>query len=313
MKIKDYLKSVDKQLTDVSPDERKKILGHLQKSLKKFLKTSQEKAIANKLGDPAEYGKALNSHYKLFKTTNDIRLIIPPLNGKNGKNGKNGRRNFLKEMKFIISADMIMPVPTHYLWFLGVVSVSLLAFFTYALYAWSLWNLGWILAPAFIANGAALYSRKIKFLEPLAIPVDLESKWIDRRRVIGNSKTLRGFIFGMILSILAALVIFFASEYLGIKIFSSLSNAVFLGALVGLGALLADAVKSFFKRRMGIKEGKNLLFFDQLDFLIGAFLIATPFIQFPLKFILVVITGTFILHILMNVFAFYMHLKKVPW
>lgn len=315
MNIKNYLKSVDKQLTDVSPEERKKILAYLKKNLQNFMKKNQNQALIEKLGDPVEYGKSLNRHYNLLKTTDDFRLILSP-NGKNGKNGNgngNGKgRKFLRDMKFIISADMVMPVPTKDLWILGGISVLLMSLFIYALYDWGMLNLIWLLAPAFFANGAALLSRRIKILQPLAIPVDLEKKWSDGRRVIGNSKTIRGYAFGIIAAIVSAIAIFYASEYLGISIFSSLEYSILIGAVMGFGALLGDTVKSFFKRRLGFAEGKTLVFFDQTDFLIGAMIISIPFDQFPIKFILIVLAATFLLHVITNIFAFYFKLKKVP-
>lgn len=304
MKIKHYVKTVDKQLKDVNPKEKRKILSHLRKKLKSFMEKKQKKVLVEKLGNPVDYGKALNTQYKLMKTTDNIRLAITPTNGK---------RNLLKEMKFIISADMIMPVPTHTLWVLGGISLGLIAFFVYLLYIWNMWIQFWILTPAFVANGAALFSRRIKFLQPLAIPIDNGRKMFDGKRIIGNSKTVRGFVFGIFAAILAALVIFYASEYFRIQIFSSLIDSALIGLVVGFGALLGDTVKSFFKRRIGFTEGKNLLFFDQLDFLIGAILISLPFEQLSIPFIAIIITATFLLHVLTNVIAFYMRFKRVPW
>jgi CDP-2,3-bis-(O-geranylgeranyl)-sn-glycerol synthase len=42
------------------------------------------------------------------------------------------------------------------------------------------------------------------------------------------------------------------------------------GLLMGIGAGPGDAVKSFFKRRLGICPGVPWLGFDQLDFFLGA-------------------------------------------
>lgn len=310
MNIKNYLKSVDKQLVDVSPKEKKKILTHLNKKLKQLMKKNQEHVIVEKLGDPGEYGKFLNSHYKLLRTTEDFRLVLNP-NGKNGND--NGKGRFLKETKFIISADMVMPLPTKDLWIFGGICALFLSIFIYALYEWKMWTLVWILAPAFFANGAALLSRRVKILKPLAIPVDLEKRWFDGRRVIGNSKTIRGFIFGILAAVLSAVIIFYASEHFAINIFTSLNYSILIGAVLGFGALLGDTVKSFFKRRIGLGVGKNLIFFDQIDFLLGALVISLPFDRFPIRFILVVIAATFTVHIISNIVAFYMRIKRVPW
>jgi len=311
MKIKDYLKHVNRELVNVSPKEKKKILKHLHKNLRRLLKKNQEKTIVDKLGDPTDYGRALNSHYKLLKTTNTLRLILST-NGKNGNGSINGKKSLLRDIKFVISADMVLPIPTKDMWVFAGISVFLLSLFIYSLYYWQMLYLVLILLPAFIANGAALISGKIKTLRPLAIPVDLEKKWLDGRRIIGNSKTIRGFIFGIISAMAIGILTFYATEYFGLAVYSSLNYAVLFSAILGFGALFGDTVKSFFKRRIGISEGKTLIFFDQVDFLIGAFLISLPFNHFPLRFILVVFAGTFVLHILTNILAFYLRLKKVP-
>jgi CDP-2,3-bis-(O-geranylgeranyl)-sn-glycerol synthase len=47
-----------------------------------------------------------------------------------------------------------------------------------------------------------------------------------------------------------------------------------LGFLLGLGAMAGDAAKSFFKRRLGIAPGHPWIPFDQIDFQIGALLLA---------------------------------------
>lgn len=309
MNIKDYLRAVNRQLRHVSLEERKKILTHLRKNLQKMMKKKQDKILVEKLGKPDEYGKSLDRHYQLLKTTDEMSLALNPTKRKNG----NGKRHFLRDIKFLISADMILPVPTSEMWILGGISGMFLSIFIYALYVWQMWPLFWILAPAFVANGAALFSRKISFLRPLAIPVDLEKKWFNGSRLIGNSKTIRGFAVGITAAVLSATAIFYASEYFNIAVFDSFNNAILIGAILGFGALLGDTVKSFFKRRIGVREGKNLIFFDQLDFLIGAILISLPFDQFPAKFILVIISATFVLHIITNIIAFYLKLKKVPW
>jgi CDP-2,3-bis-(O-geranylgeranyl)-sn-glycerol synthase len=199
------------------------------------------------------------------------------------------------------------------LWILVGISIFIISLIIYTIYLWNFWTLLWVIAPAFFANGAALCSRRIKFLNPLAIPVDLEKKWIDGRRIIGRSKTFRGFVAGTLAAILSAVMIFFLSGYFQIVVFNSLSYAILIGTILGFGALLGDTIKSFFKRRMGIKEGKNLIFFDQLDFLVGAIVFSFPFEHFPIRFILLLIFGTFVLHIIMNIVAFNLKLKKAPW
>ena len=49
-----------------------------------------------------------------------------------------------------------------------------------------------------------------------------------------------------------------------------------MGLLQGLGAGVGDAVKSFCKRRIDIAPGHSWIGFDQLDFMVGAYVLVSP-------------------------------------
>ena len=50
---------------------------------------------------------------------------------------------------------------------------------------------------------------------------------------------------------------------------------LWLGVLMGLGTGIGDAVKSFFKRQIGIAPGASWIGFDQLDFFVGSYAFAS--------------------------------------
>ena len=58
------------------------------------------------------------------------------------------------------------------------------------------------------------------------------------------------------------------------------------GLLMGLGAGVGDAVKSFLKRRIDIEPGASWPVFDQLDFFLGAYLFASLVYAPPLLLML---------------------------
>jgi CDP-2,3-bis-(O-geranylgeranyl)-sn-glycerol synthase len=60
------------------------------------------------------------------------------------------------------------------------------------------------------------------------------------------------------------------------------SYTVLPGFLMGLGALVGDAAKSFLKRQVGIAPGASWLVFDQLDFFVGAYVFVAPVYAAPL-------------------------------
>ena len=98
------------------------------------------------------------------------------------------------------------------------------------------------------------------------------------------------------------------------------------GALLGLFALVGDAVKSYFKRRVGKDRGRPWVPFDQLDFVV--FGLAAAFAAGPLLladgWLLAALLDDWIvlativlltpgLHFLVNVIGYVLRLKDVPW
>jgi CDP-2,3-bis-(O-geranylgeranyl)-sn-glycerol synthase len=171
----------------------------------------------------------------------------------------------------------------------------------------------WLLIPAYTPNNFAVVFGG-------GIPIDLGKNFVDGKRILGDGKTIRGFIFGVLGGILCGTIQFNLENFLGIAFFSSLSfpDAFVLVSSLSFGSLSGDLLGSFIKRRIGIKRGQALPFFDQLTFLVVAFLFAytfSPFFHhlFTIKVIVAAIIITPILHLLTNYIAFKLGLKDVPW
>ena len=122
----------------------------------------------------------------------------------------------------------------------------------------------WLLLPAGIANTAPVLAAKYNWFPSLNQPLN--------ERLLGSHKTWRGVFFGVIYGLIAGII---------------LGHGALFGAALGLAALIGDAVKSFFKRRLHIAPGKSFPVFDQIDFVIGALLVSILF--FPVKISHVVI------------------------
>ncbi len=167
----------------------------------------------------------------------------------------------------------------------------------------------WFILPAGLANIAASLSR---FLPLSPTPVDFGRVWRGQP-LFGANKTWRGLLSGAIVGQVVYTVQIYLYRF---KFFQDLSlfdytkHLFFLGALLGLGALGGDLIKSFFKRRMGIPPGHSWLPFDQIDYTIGAIALGS-FIFFPGwgRALFIVVFG-FVLHILFNLLAFVLRLQK---
>ena len=139
-----------------------------------------------------------------------------------------------------------------------------------------------LLAPAGLANTAPVWGAKIKGLRSFNTPIDLGLTY-KGVRYLGDHKTYRGLLLGFLVGGLIGLIQTLAINHLAffdslahqLQLLSNLDslNWILLGALLGFFALLGDAIKSFFKRRLGIQPGKAWPVMDQIDYLIGAFMI----------------------------------------
>lgn len=179
----------------------------------------------------------------------------------------------------------------------------------------------WFILPAYIANSIASDVAHIRFLERYSAPMDFGLKWRGVR-IFGPNKTWRGLLFGVLAALITGMV---QQEYAGqatailsgyLHLDSTLKlpqMSMPLAFLLGFGAMIGDAVKSFFKRRMGIESGQPAPLLDQLDYIFGAFFFAWVITPINLDYFALIIIITVPLHLLANFVAWLLKLKKVPW
>ena len=125
----------------------------------------------------------------------------------------------------------------------------------------------WFFLPAMVANMAPVIATRFNLTPILNKPLDAKLMWRGQR-LFGSHKTIRGLIWGVITGAITAVI-----QYRITGWFGSVDAAVSLGALLGFGALTGDAIKSFFKRRWAIQPGSIWMPWDQIDFVIGAYLV----------------------------------------
>ncbi len=135
----------------------------------------------------------------------------------------------------------------------------------------------WFFAPAGLANAAPVFAAKLAYLNHFSTPLDLGHSWRGER-IFGNHKTIRGVLAGMVLATLGVGLQKYAYTHSGWAVQVSQyvdyrsAQLWLLGPLLGFGALMGDAIKSFFKRRVHVRPGRSWFPFDQLDFIVGGLL-----------------------------------------
>jgi len=184
--------------------------------------------------------------------------------------------------------------------------------------------------PAYLANMFPVIFLKTSFLVNLRKPIDMGRKW-HGKRVLGDNKTFYGIVTAVIGGAIGAplaVFIFYSADGGLVNLLNTefwhlvwyFITLLFIGGYVGLGAIMGDIIKSFFKRRMGIAPGKPLIFFDQVDFIIGAW-VAIMFLEWLLnvqsgidwQILLISLIITPLLHLGANYIAFRLKWKKVWW
>lgn len=174
----------------------------------------------------------------------------------------------------------------------------------------------WFFGPAGIAILAAFYAAKIPYLKDFSYPIDFYAKFRGKR-VFGDHKTIRGFIVGILSAVATVyLAVYLYTTFPLVRTWIPLNyqtiNPILLGFLLGCGALTGDAIKSFFKRQMGIVPGKSWFPFDQMDHIIGGIIFTSFYIQLtPVQYVLLFIIW-FLVHPLSNFVGYLLKLKKEP-
>ncbi|NCN07357.1 CDP-2,3-bis-(O-geranylgeranyl)-sn-glycerol synthase [Candidatus Falkowbacteria bacterium] len=169
--------------------------------------------------------------------------------------------------------------------------------------------------PAYLANMSPVIFDKLGLFKSLAQPID-GGKKIGTEFIFGRSKTWRGLLSGAIFGVV---VTWIQAGLYSVTFFKSLSlvdyprHFIAFGLLAGLGAILGDLIKSFFKRRFNIKSGSSWPVFDQLDFIAGFFIATYYLVGFDVGVVVVVFLITLILHPLTNLLAYQLGFKKVWW
>jgi CDP-2,3-bis-(O-geranylgeranyl)-sn-glycerol synthase len=169
----------------------------------------------------------------------------------------------------------------------------------------------WLMLPAYTANNCATLFGGGR-------PLDGGMRFFDGKRILGDHKTLGGFFFGVLGGVCMGIVQVFAAPYLS-PFFSAPAIPAAVIVAMPLGALAGDAVKSFFKRRLGMESGAMLPVADQLDFIIGALvlsLVAAPawfLASYTVTILVIIVLMTFPLQLFHNMVAVALGKKKVLW
>lgn len=167
----------------------------------------------------------------------------------------------------------------------------------------------WFILPAYVANSIAIDVSGLPVLRNYSTPIDF-GKSYKGRRILGDGKTWRGFICGILGGTIAG---FIMGRFQSNITFYLPEMNIVLGFMLGTGAMIGDLFGSFVKRRMGYGRGANVPLLDMFDYVLGAFLFAAVVTDVNKIYLLIIIIVTIPFHIIANYVAYTLKLKKNPW
>jgi CDP-2,3-bis-(O-geranylgeranyl)-sn-glycerol synthase len=175
----------------------------------------------------------------------------------------------------------------------------------------------WIFLPAGIANASPVFAGRFKWLHPLLTPID-SGKRFRGRMLFGTHKTWAGLILACLSGTVIGALQWLAYSLFGpwdflreVSIYNS-STAIFFGFALGLGAIIGDLVRSFFKRQFGIQSGGTWFPFDQIDYVIGGLLFSRLFLSVTIAQYIVIFCIWFLLHPITNIIGWRLGIRERP-
>ena len=167
-----------------------------------------------------------------------------------------------------------------------------------------------IIWPAYVANATPVVASK---LISRRTPIDMGKCLWDGRRILGDGKTIEGFLFGVMAgTLIGGLTVTIIESFIGNSmIYPTLLDCFSLS----FWALVGDLIGAFIKRRLGLPRGAPAPFLDQLDFIVTALLVTRLIdpttISIPIIIAAVLLTPP--IHLATNAAAYLLGLKREPW
>ncbi len=146
-------------------------------------------------------------------------------------------------------------------------------------------------------NGAPILLTKL-LDQRFSYPIDCNRLFIDDRPILGASKTFRGLIAALLVSVLIGSIF-------AIPLHISLS----FGAL----SMMGDMTSSFIKRRLGLVSSSMALGLDQIPESLFPLLGCKDLLGLSIAQIVVIVVAFFLTELMLSRLLFWLHIRKTPY
>jgi CDP-diglyceride synthetase len=177
-----------------------------------------------------------------------------------------------------------------------------------------------------IANAAFTQSKVLRLLDR---PIDGGKKFSDKKRILGDSKTYKGFlgyvVLGIIFTVLWGFICSTSPALTSHNFFyqthdNTLLFNIMIGCLLGFAWAICELPNSFLKRRVNIKSShgakgvKGVLFaiLDQADSIFGIVLVVALFYPLSVSWYFLFVALGAATHIIFNFLLYIVKLRTRP-
>jgi len=157
----------------------------------------------------------------------------------------------------------------------------------------------YMMLPAYLANMAPPF---VRYWRGWNRPIS--RKWP------GEHKTVMGFCSGLII---AVAVTFLQSKLDWRGGLLPYSRWLVLGLAFGFGAMAGDSLKSLLKRSRGIPPGHSWVPMDQLDFVVGALVLVSPWTSLGWPDVAWILAISFVGDVAINHLAYWRGIRDTKW
>ncbi len=183
----------------------------------------------------------------------------------------------------------------------------------------------WLGLPAWIANSTPVIFGGGR-------PIDGGRFFRDGHRLLGDGKTVRGFLVGIVCGTLTGTVQVISAPTVSVEmakyvsvtqdmeailrlssVTASPAIGVIVALLLSLGTLTGDIIGSFIKRRVDVQSGGPSPVLDQIGFILLALIFAVPMLKPNGQYVMILILLTLGIHWLSNAMGYLLGFKKHPW
>ena len=160
-------------------------------------------------------------------------------------------------------------------------------------------QLVYFMAPAYVANMLPPFVAHWRGWNP-----PISDRWL------GSHKTVFGFALGVVGGVIATYI---QARLDWAGALAVQAGWLELGLRLGIGAMAGDAVKSFLKRRAGIGPGQPWIPFDQIDFAVGALVLAGTVADLAWSDVGLIVLFSAVGHVVVNHIGHAMRIRRSAW